>query len=83
MKLLVTGTSGQVGYELLRTLAPLGEVVAIDRGAMDLANSQQIREVIRAQRPDLVVNTAAYTAVDAAETEPSRFWTDTGDEDER
>lgn len=65
----MTGISGQVGYELLRTLAPLGDIVAIDRDAMDLADPQRIREVIRAKRPDVLVNAAAYTAVDRAEIE--------------
>jgi dTDP-4-dehydrorhamnose reductase len=69
MKLLLTGPSGQVGHELLRTLAPLGEIVAVDRSAMDLSDAARIREVIRQQRPDLVVNAAAYTAVDRAEVE--------------
>ena len=69
MKLLVTGISGQVGYELLRTLAPLGDVVGVDRSAMDLSDPQRIRDVIHAERPDLVVNAAAYTAVDRAEVE--------------
>ncbi len=69
MKLLVTGVSGQVGYELLPALAPLGDVVAADRGAMDLGDARRIREVIRAERPDVVVNAAAYTAVDRAEVE--------------
>ncbi len=69
MRLLITGTSGQVGYELLRALAPLGEIVAVDRGAMDLSDPARIREVIHTERPDLVVNAAAYTAVDRAEVE--------------
>ncbi len=69
MKLLVTGISGQVGYELLPALAPLGDIVAADRGAMDLGDARRIREVIRAERPDVVVNAAAYTAVDRAEVE--------------
>ncbi len=69
MKLLVTGISGQVGYELLRTLAPLGDVVGVDRSAMDLSDPQRIRDVIHAERPDVVVNAAAYTAVDRAEVE--------------
>jgi dTDP-4-dehydrorhamnose reductase len=70
MKVLLTGVSGQVGYELLCALAPIGEIVAVDRSAMDLSDPQGIREMIRAERPDLVVNAAAYTAVDRAEVEP-------------
>ncbi|HEU5435635.1 MAG TPA: dTDP-4-dehydrorhamnose reductase [Telluria sp.] len=69
MKILLTGTSGQVGHELQRTLQALGEVVAVDRAQMDLSKLQQVRDVIRAVRPDLIVNPAAYTAVDQAENE--------------
>ncbi|WP_426110165.1 dTDP-4-dehydrorhamnose reductase [Massilia sp. PWRC2] len=71
MKILVTGTSGQVGHELQRSLQGLGEVVAVDRAQMDLSNLQQVREVIRAVKPTLIVNPAAYTAVDQAESEPA------------
>lgn len=70
MKILLTGASGQVGYELERSLQGLGEVVALDRARMDLANLDQVRDVIRALRPGLIVNPAAYTAVDRAESEP-------------
>ena len=70
MKILVTGTSGQVGYELERSLQGIGEVVAVGRDRMDLANLDQVREVVRALRPQLIVNPAAYTAVDLAEKEP-------------
>jgi len=69
-RILVTGKNGQVGYELCRTLAPLGEVVAWGRDDLDLTDPDAIRNRIRETRPDLVVNAAAYTAVDAAETEP-------------
>jgi dTDP-4-dehydrorhamnose reductase len=70
MKILLTGSTGQVGYELERSLQGLGEVVAVDRNRMDLANLDQVRDVIRAVRPQLIVNPAAYTAVDKAESEP-------------
>jgi dTDP-4-dehydrorhamnose reductase len=70
MKILLTGTNGQVGWELQRTLAPLGQVVAVDRRMLDLGNPDSIRAVIRAVKPDLIVNPAAYTAVDKAESEP-------------
>jgi dTDP-4-dehydrorhamnose reductase len=70
MKILLTGASGQVGYELERSLQGLGDVVALDRARMDLANLDQVRDVIRALRPGLIVNPAAYTAVDRAESEP-------------
>lgn len=69
MKILLTGKSGQVGYELERSLQGLGEIVALDRSGMDLANLAQVREVIRTVKPALIVNPAAYTAVDLAENE--------------
>ena len=68
-KILLTGKNGQVGWELQRTLATLGEVIAVDRLAMDLANPDSIRATIQAIKPDLIVNAAAYTAVDKAESE--------------
>ena len=70
MKILLTGASGQVGYELERSLQALGEVVAVDRARMDLSDLDQVRDVVRAVRPGLIVNPAAYTAVDKAESEP-------------
>jgi dTDP-4-dehydrorhamnose reductase len=69
MKILLTGASGQVGYQLERSLQGLGEVVAPGRAQMDLANPAQLREVMRALRPGLVVNAAGYTAVDRAEND--------------
>ncbi|WP_426103213.1 dTDP-4-dehydrorhamnose reductase [Massilia sp. TSP1-1-2] len=70
MKILLTGASGQVGYELARSLQALGEVVAVDRARMDLSDLDQVRDVVRQVRPGLIVNPAAYTAVDQAESEP-------------
>ncbi|MES2261477.1 MAG: dTDP-4-dehydrorhamnose reductase [Pseudomonadota bacterium] len=70
MKILLTGSSGQVGYELERSLQGLGEVIAVDRARMDLADLDQVRDVIREVKPNLIVNPAAYTAVDKAESEP-------------
>ncbi|NRR31629.1 dTDP-4-dehydrorhamnose reductase [Oxalobacteraceae bacterium] len=70
MKILLTGNTGQVGYELERTLQGLGEVVAVDRSVMDLSDLDQVRDVIRRVKPGLIVNPAAYTAVDKAESEP-------------
>jgi dTDP-4-dehydrorhamnose reductase len=70
--ILLTGASGQVGYELRRELAPLGAVVAPPSAELDLARPDQVREAMRALRPRLVVNAAAYTAVDRAESEPER-----------
>ncbi len=68
-RILLTGKTGQVGYELQRSLQGLGEIIALDRTQMDLANLAQVRAVIRDIKPDLIVNPAAYTAVDKAETE--------------
>lgn len=69
-RILISGRTGQVGYELERSLQGLGEVIALDRSQMDLSNLQQVREVIRSVKPTLIVNPAAYTAVDQAEREP-------------
>ncbi|BAV33920.1 dTDP-4-dehydrorhamnose reductase [Sulfuricaulis limicola] len=69
-KILLTGKNGQVGWELQRTLASLGDVVAVGRREMDLADPDSIRKVVGEVRPDLIVNAAAYTAVDKAESEP-------------
>ena len=71
MRILVTGRDGQLGWELERALRPLGEVVAVGRADCDLARPAQVREAIRAAHPQLVVNAAAYTAVDQAESEPA------------
>ncbi len=67
--ILVTGASGQVGFELVRSFQGLGRVVAPGRDTLDLASGRQIEELIREVRPSLIVNPAAYTAVDHAETE--------------
>ena len=69
-RILLTGSTGQVGVELLETLKPLGEVVAPSRVNIDLANAASVRETIRAVRPRWIVNPGAYTAVDKAESEP-------------
>lgn len=69
-RILITGKTGQVGYELERSLQGLGEIIAVDRSQMDLSNLQQVRDVIRSVQPTLIVNPAAYTAVDQAEREP-------------
>lgn len=70
MKILLTGKHGQVGFELQRALAPLGEVCAVDQAECDLADATAIRELVRSFKPNLIVNPAAYTAVDKAESEP-------------
>ena len=69
-RILITGKTGQVGYELERSLQGLGDIIAVDRSQMDLSNLQQVRDVIRSVKPTLIVNPAAYTAVDQAEREP-------------
>lgn len=72
MKILLTGKQGQVGFELERALAPLGEVYAVDYAECDLAHPSAVRALVRSCKPDLIVNPAAYTAVDKAESEPER-----------
>ncbi|UTW09998.1 dTDP-4-dehydrorhamnose reductase [Marinobacterium rhizophilum] len=74
MKILLLGKNGQVGWELQRALAPLGELVALDRKGLnglcgDLADFDGLRASIRQVKPDVIVNAAAYTAVDRAEQE--------------
>jgi dTDP-4-dehydrorhamnose reductase len=70
-RILLTGATGQVGGELLKLLAGLGEVVAPARAEMDLADAGSVREAIRKVRPRWIVNPGAYTAVDKAESEPA------------
>jgi dTDP-4-dehydrorhamnose reductase len=70
-RILLTGAEGQVGWELRRTLAPLGEVIAFNRSTLDLADLDRLRTTVREIKPDLIVNPAAYTAVDRAEAEES------------
>lgn len=74
MKILLFGKNGQVGWELQRSLAPLGEILALDRHSSphcgDLGQPTAVVETIHRWRPDVVVNAAAYTAVDKAEMEP-------------
>ena len=76
MKILLFGKDGQVGWELQRSLAPLGEVVALDSGSRefcgDFTRLDGIADTVRAVAPDVIVNAAAYTAVDKAESEPER-----------
>ncbi|MDT4839053.1 dTDP-4-dehydrorhamnose reductase [compost metagenome] len=70
MKILITGNSGQIARELQLYLAGKGEVIALGRDRLDLGNPELIRQQVRAQAPDLLINAAAYTAVDQAESEP-------------
>lgn len=69
MKILLTGAQGQLGVELQTALAPLGEVVALGRKELDLADAVAVKAVISRHKPDVIVNAAAYTAVDRAESE--------------
>jgi dTDP-4-dehydrorhamnose reductase len=69
-RILLTGVNGQVGHELQRSLQPLGEVFALDRAQLDLTDTSAIHKVVQDIQPDLIVNPAAYTAVDKAESEP-------------
>ena len=69
MKILLTGAAGQLGRELKRSLACLGELIACDHGQLDLANADGLRDTVRKLAPTAIVNAAAYTAVDKAETE--------------
>ena len=70
MKILLTGCGGQLGRELKRSLACLGEVVACNQRQLDLAQADALRAAVRAMAPAVIVNAAAYTAVDKAEAEP-------------
>lgn len=65
--ILVTGANGQVGFELVRALQGLGTIVAVDRSRLDLTRLDQVRLLVRETKPSLIVNAAAYTAVDRAE----------------
>ncbi|WP_090043792.1 dTDP-4-dehydrorhamnose reductase [Limnohabitans sp. 2KL-27] len=74
MKILLLGKNGQVGWELQRSLAPLGKVLALDRHSTDfcgdLSQPERLAQTVRDWRPDVIVNAAAHTAVDKAESEP-------------
>jgi dTDP-4-dehydrorhamnose reductase len=74
MKILLTGKDGQVGFELVRSLAPLGEVVPLDRQYRLSADfSRALRALVRRCAPDVIVNAAAHTAVDKAESNATAF----------
>lgn len=68
-KILVAGSQGQIGYELKRTLAPQGKIIATTTQEMDLSDPDSIRKTIRQFSPDIIVNAGAYTAVDRAESD--------------
>jgi dTDP-4-dehydrorhamnose reductase len=69
-RILILGANGQVGWELVRTLAPLGDVTALDRSVLNVADLKSVTALVRTMNPAIVVNAAAYTAVDKAESEP-------------
>ena len=68
-RILLTGAEGQVGQELQQTLPILGEVIALNRQQADLSQPDSLRDLLQSLKPDLIVNAAAYTAVDKAESE--------------
>ena len=71
-RVLLIGRVGQLGWELRRTLAPMARLVCVDYPELDLCEGDSIRQCVRQNRPQVVINAAAYTAVDKAETEPER-----------
>ena len=75
LKILITGQHGQVSRELQQRLQNLGELIVLGRNQLDLANVDQIRQQVRAHRPDLIINAAAHTAVDQAESDPDAAFT--------
>ena len=68
-RILIIGSAGQLGRELERIFTGVGPIVAVDRDSVDLADPDQLREVVRRAAPDVILNAAAYTAVDRAESE--------------
>ena len=71
MKILLLGKTGQVGFELHRTLSPLGNIDAPSRAELDLMSEQAVNDYLISRKPDLIINAAAWTAVDDAEAHPS------------
>ena len=69
-KILLLGKFGQLGWELLRSLAPLGQVTAVDFPEIDLVHGEQLPVLVRDCQPQVIINATAYTAVDRAESEP-------------
>lgn len=69
MRILITGVTGQVGFELLRACQPVGEVIGVDARSLDLTRVDDIRHLLSDVKPHVIVNAAAYTAVDRAESE--------------
>ena len=69
-RILIVGAAGQVGHELKRSFADAGEIIACDHHTVDLAVQDQVKDLVRRHAPDIILNAAAYTAVDRAESEP-------------
>ncbi|HZP11104.1 MAG TPA: dTDP-4-dehydrorhamnose reductase [Nevskiaceae bacterium] len=78
-RILLTGKDGQVGFELQRALAPIGDVIAKSRAELDLADLSALRDRVRVIKPDWIINAAAYTGVDKAEQEEARATRINGD----
>jgi len=72
MKILLLGKNGQLGWELRRSLAPLGSITALDYEELNLENFEAVRKTVRTLSPQVIVNASAYTAVDKAESEPEK-----------
>ena len=74
MKILLLGANGQIGWELQRSLSPLGEIKACTRKEADLEDPNVLKLIIQNYQPEIIVNAAAYTAVDKAESEPEKAY---------
>src|SRR5205814_5035520 len=75
MKLLVLGAAGQIGHELCRRVWPADyRIAGVDRAEVDITRQEAVADTLRQERPDIVINAAAYTAVDRAESEPDAAW---------
>jgi dTDP-4-dehydrorhamnose reductase len=74
MKALITGANGQLGWELQQTAPARWRIVALDRGAFDITYADAVQQVVRSEQPHLIINAAAYTAVDKAEEEEAKAY---------